>query len=63
MNFTCPYCGNNSFIITTEDHSATSHATCGKCAKVIPFDKNMMTNAPAPKAAQTPPPARSDRVH
>jgi ribosomal protein S27AE len=46
MNFTCPYCGNGSFVVA-HDGEGASLATCGKCAKVIPFEKYMMTNSPA----------------
>jgi transcription elongation factor Elf1 len=55
MNFTCPYCGNNAFVVTREAPGAP-HATCNICAKVIPFDKNMMTTEPASQPVQTGPP-------
>ena len=48
MNFTCPYCGNNSFVISGESERPPL-ATCGKCARVIPFDRIMMTNTPVPE--------------
>lgn len=60
MNFTCPYCGNNSFIVA-HDSEGSSLATCGKCAKVIPFEKYMMTNSPVPEEAR--PAAETLREH
>ena len=45
MHFTCPYCGNNSFMIVS-DHAGASHALCGKCGKVTPFEALMMTHSP-----------------
>jgi ribosomal protein S27AE len=50
MNFTCPYCGNGSFVLV-HDGDGSSLATCGKCAKVIPFEKYMMTNSSEPREA------------
>ena len=51
-----PYCGNGSFVVT-HDGEGSSLATCGKCAKVIPFEKYMMTNSPEarPEAEATRP--------
>jgi len=46
MNFTCPFCGNNAFVVA-HDGDGASLATCAKCAKVIPFEEYMMTNSPA----------------
>jgi uncharacterized Zn finger protein len=63
MNFTCPYCGDGSFVITTGGNGAAPLATCNQCSKVIPFDKNLMTNAPVSETAQARPPARSNRIH
>lgn len=51
MNFTCPYCGNGSFVVT-HDGEGSSLATCGKCKKVIPFEKYMMTNSPGSEEAR-----------
>jgi transcription elongation factor Elf1 len=62
MKFTCPYCGNNSFIVTN-DHAGLAHATCGKCAKVIPFEKYMMTNSPVSEGAQVEPDTHPERIH
>jgi transcription elongation factor Elf1 len=50
MNFTCPYCGNSSFVVANNSEGS-SLATCGKCAKVIPFEKHMMTNSPVSEEA------------
>jgi ribosomal protein S27AE len=57
MNFTCPYCGNGSFVVT-HDGEGSSLATCGKCAKVIPFEKYMMTNSPDAGTS-----SETDRLH
>jgi len=62
MNFTCPSCGNNSFIVAN-DNQGSPNATCGKCGKVIPFQKELMTNAPLSEGEQVPPAAHPDQVH
>jgi transcription elongation factor Elf1 len=46
MNFTCPCCGNNAFVVA-QDSDGASLATCGKCAKSFHLRNTMMTNSPA----------------
>lgn len=41
MNFTCPFCGNNSFKIVTE-HIGAEHAECVRCGEITAFAKSQM---------------------
>ena len=44
MNFTCPHCGNNSFVVQ-DDNAGRPQAKCSKCEKVTPFAKEQMANS------------------